>query len=369
MKKKNDTGGPVLTRRDVMRGLGATLPLAVIGGVAGSTIPLGELRAEGAKGPINFLTWGGNFGKGIRVAFSDPYTAASGIEIKDITPFNLGKFQTAMRNNNPEGYDLAWFNDEVEPVLLGNDGMLEEINYEWMPNAKDAIPGTRQKYGVAPYVTLYQMGYNTNAYKDKAPNSWKDFWDIEAFPGPRSLGTWVAGVLEAALMADGVTPDQLYPLDEDRAFKMLDKLKPNIRVFHDTQANEAVQQMLQQGEVNMVLSWATDTLAASKAGKPVNVVYNQGFYFSPLVGIAKGTKYLKECHDYLNLFFDPERELAFINAWPTSPANPATLDLMTEEQKSSVATGHIPEMVHFNVDYYAQNVTRLQQKYDSWRIV
>ena len=357
-----------MSRRDTLKGVGAALSTAMLGGVLGPTLSPSQALAQAKKGPVNFLTWGGNFGKGIRVAFSDPYSAASGVEIKDVTPFNLGKFQTAMRHGNPEGYDLAWFDDEVEPALAGAEGLLEPIDYELLPNAKGAIPGTRQKFGVAPYITLYQLAYNTGTYKAKAPGGWTDFWDVDGLPGPRSLGTWVCGVLEAALMADGVAPDKLYPLDEDRAFKKLDQIKKHIRVFHDTQASESVQQMLQQGEVAMVLTWATDMVAAHQAGKPVDVVYNQGFYFSPLVGIAKGTKYLKECHAYLNTFFDPRAELAFINAWPTSPANPAVMSLLTEQQKASVAIGHLDKMVNFSVEYYSAHRARLQQKYDSWRI-
>jgi len=247
--------------------------------------------------------------------------------------------------------------------------MLEELDYSQMPNAKNAIAGARQKFGAAPYVTIYPMSYNTKAFGGKAPTGWKDFWDIEGFKGPRSLGTWVCGVLEAALMADGVAPDKLYPLDEDRAFKMLDKIKPHIRVFHDTQANDAVQQMLEQGEVVMVLTWGSDTVMAHMDGRPIDVVYDEGFYFSPLVGIAKGSKYVKECHQYLDSFFDPKKELAFINAWPTSPANTAVLELMTPEQKQAVATGHLDKMINFNVAYYSEHRARLQQKYDSWRIL
>lgn len=346
----------------------SSVPVVMAGGALGSVVPAGELMAQN-RGPINFMTWGGNFGRAVRIAFSDYFTQKTSIEINDITPFNFGRFHTAMKHGNPESFDLAWFNDEVEPQLLGEEGLLEELNYEWLPDAEGAIPGARQKYGVAPYVTLYQISYNTKAYPGDAPSSWKDFWDVERFPGPRSLGTWVAGVLEAALMADGVAPANLYPLDEDRAFTMLDKIKPHIRVFHDTQASQSVQQMLRQGEINMVLTWATDSLAAHLAGEPVNIVYNQGFYFSPLVGIAKGTKYLRECHEFLNLFFVPERELAFINEWPTSPANPKVLDLLSEKQKASVATGNLERMVNFDTAYYAANRNRLQQKYDSWRIV
>lgn len=365
MSNDNGNNGFGISRRAALQGLGTFVPALMVGSTVG---PL-PAAAQQTKGPINFMTWGGNFGEGVRIAFSDPFQQETGFEIKDITPFNLGKFQTAIRHGNPEGYDLAWFNDEVDPALVGAQGMLEELDYSKMPNSRNAIPGARQKYGAAPYVTIYPMSFNTKAFGDKSPSGWKDFWDVDAFPGPRSLGTWVCGVLEAALMADGVTPDKLYPLDEDRAFKMLDKIKPHIRVFHDTQANEAVQQMLEQGEIVMVLTWGSDTVLAHLEGKPINVVYNEGFYFSPLVGIAKGSKYVAECTQYLDSFFDPKKQMAFINAWPTSPANPAVLDLMTPEQKAAVATGHFDKMVNFDVAYYSENRARLQQKYDSWRIL
>jgi putative spermidine/putrescine transport system substrate-binding protein len=243
-----------------------------------------EHAFAGDKGPINFLTWGGNFGKGIRTAFIDPLTAAAGIEVREITPFSYGKFQTAMRNGNPEHYDLVWFDDEVEPVLAGGDGLLEKLDYAQLPKSKGAIAGTMGEYAVAPYVTVYQAAYRSDVYKDNPPKNWADFWNVERFRGKRSMGTWVGGVLESALMADGVEPSKLYPLDEARAFKSLDKIRPHIRTFHDTQSSEQVQQMLYQNEISMVLTWSTDFIAAKTEGKPVDVIYNQGFYFSPAVG-------------------------------------------------------------------------------------
>ena len=37
--------------------------------------------------------------------------------------------------------------------------------------------------------------------------------------------------IPAALVADGVPKDKLYPLDLDRAFKKLDEIKPHIKVW------------------------------------------------------------------------------------------------------------------------------------------
>ncbi len=40
-------------------------------------------------------------------------------------------------------------------------------------------------------------------------------------------------MMEIALMADGVPPDKLYPIDADRAFKKLDTIKKNT-IFWET---------------------------------------------------------------------------------------------------------------------------------------
>ena len=63
----------------------------------------------------------------------------------------------------------------------------------------------------------------------ECPKTWADLFDAEKFPGKRTFYKWSApGVIEAALLADGVAPDKLYPLDLDRAFKKLDTIKDDI---------------------------------------------------------------------------------------------------------------------------------------------
>jgi putative spermidine/putrescine transport system substrate-binding protein len=54
---------------------------------------------------------------------------------------------------------------------------------------------------------------------------------VKGFPGTRALRNDPQTVLEAALLADGVPRDKLYPLDVDRAFKKLEQIKPDIAVW------------------------------------------------------------------------------------------------------------------------------------------
>ncbi len=56
----------------------------------------------------------------------------------------------------------------------------------------------------------------------------------------------VSPMMEIALLADGVAPDKLYPIDADRAFKKLDTIKKQ-SIFWTT--NSQSQQLLVDGEV------------------------------------------------------------------------------------------------------------------------
>ena len=65
-----------------------------------------------------------------------------------------------------------------------------------------------------------------------------DFWDAAKFPGARMLADMASGSpnLEFALIADGVPMDKIFPIDIDRAFKSLSRIKPYIKKFWDTGA-------------------------------------------------------------------------------------------------------------------------------------
>jgi putative spermidine/putrescine transport system substrate-binding protein len=347
----------VVSRRALLLGSAALAAPAVFGGTA---------SAQGR--PLNFLTWGGRFGAGVRKGFSDPFTAKTNIVVNDITPYNYGRFVTALQNNNPENFDLAWFSDEIEPARAGALGLLEKLDYSLLPNAPKALASARQEFAVSPYVTTYQVGYRTDRWPTK-PESWNDFWDVGKFPGARSLGTGVMGVLEAALMADGVTPASLYPLDEERAYKKLAQIKPHVRLFHPTAAAQPMRQMLYQGDLAMTLSWSADFIAQKVAGKPIDVIWNGGFYFSPSVGIAKGSPYAKQAHAYLDQFFQDPTLLAFVREWPTTPVVASVETALTEQERQQTAAGNLDKMVNLRRDYYLQHQVRLQERYDAWRVL
>ena len=66
------------------------------------------------------------------------------------------------------------------------------------------------------------LAYRTDAFPE-APEGWDDFWDIDAIPGQPNDARHAARLpfLEAAVIADGVPVDEVYPVDLDRAFASL----------------------------------------------------------------------------------------------------------------------------------------------------
>lgn len=73
----------------------------------------------------------------------------------------------------------------------------------------------------------------------RAPSRWSDFWDTAQYPGPRALQDSPRGVLEIALIADGVPAARLYPLDIDRAFRRLAEIRPYVSLWWTTEGEVA----------------------------------------------------------------------------------------------------------------------------------
>ena len=105
-------------------------------------------------------------------------------------------------------------------------------------------------------------------------------------PGPPRLRKHPIDTLETALLADGVGPTKLYPLDVDRAFKKLDQIKPHVAVWWTGGAQTT--QLLQSGEVDMIPTWNARAQTVIDAGGPVKIHWNQGLYSIEGWGIAEG---------------------------------------------------------------------------------
>lgn len=290
-----------------------------------STALTGFILATGAAHAeeITFVSQGGAYQEAQTKAILDPVTEKTGIKIKqDTSPDAWPVIRTQTATGKPI-WDVI--DTPTKDCLRGGEqGMIEKLDLSVMPSVAAMPAEYRTDYSVAYEFYSSVLAYNAEAYGDNPPQSWADFWDVEKFPGTRALRNHPLATLEAALMADGVAPKDLYPLDVDRAFKKLEEIKPHITVWWTSGAQSA--QLLADGEADMVMAWNGRVSAVMKEGAPVSYTYNEGILQYTSLCVLKGAPNLPTAMKFIEAAMSPEIQANFPAYIDYGPGNPAAYE-------------------------------------------
>jgi putative spermidine/putrescine transport system substrate-binding protein len=263
---------------------------------------------------------GGGYGEALRKVMYDPFEAETGIKVITVQEARSGPRIKAQVEAGKTEWDLTFIFDQ-ETKLLG-DCCLADIDYSMMSEGAQktlaAMPDNlKRPKGVALQVIGVGMVYNTDVYKEgERPESWADFWDVEKFPGKRCLPAWPRFVMEAALMADGVAKDQLYPLDMDRALKKIAEIKPHVSKWWTTSAQPP--QLLLDGEADMCMAYTGSTSKLALEGAPIEVEWNQGFVYYDFFSIPKDGPNYENAMKLLSWRLEPERAAELTSNFPVA---------------------------------------------------
>lgn len=293
------------------------LGCALLGAIA-----LGGTAANAAE-QITFVSQGGAYQQAQTVAILDPSAKKLGITInQDSIPDAWPAIKTQVSSGKPI-WDVV---DTPTGYCLrgGEQGLIEKLDFSKIPNAAAMPEAYRSPYSVSYEFYSSVLAYSQKTFPKDAPNSWADFWDVKKFPGRRALRNHPIATLEAALMADGVAPDKLYPLDVDRAFKKLEEIKPHITVWWTSGAQSA--QLLNDGEVDMEMAWNGRVSAVAKEGAKVAFTYNQGILQSTSLCILKGAPNLATAVKFLNEAVDPVHQANLPLHIDYGPGNPKAFE-------------------------------------------
>ena len=102
--------------------------------------------------------------------------------------------------------------------------------------------------------------------------------------------------LEVALLGDDVPPENLYPLDVDRALNKLDTIKDQI-VWWETGGQ--LQQQLADSEVALASAWNGRVQTEINAGTPVKIQWNQNLQTADYLVVPKGTANKEEAMELI----------------------------------------------------------------------
>ena len=202
------------------------------GGAAQSGEPaeLTELLDAIQSDQVIIGNYGGTTEDARKAAFWDSFTERTGVKVvpADI-PGNLGN--QMLGGEVPARWD-AFHGSPSESRTAQLNGKKE------LPTTPDIAHEDLIDEAYRPYVwQSFFVGYVPAAlpdtFADGQPQTWADFFDLKKFPGKRGWPAkeYTSGTHEAALLADGVPPDEIYPMDIERAHAKIKSIVPEINVY------------------------------------------------------------------------------------------------------------------------------------------
>jgi putative spermidine/putrescine transport system substrate-binding protein len=359
-KSRKTTGGPRLTRRHALQLTGAAAVMA----------PMYWKQAAAEDRQLFIRDPGGPYAAGFKAAFHDPFKEATGIESIGLQgqhePTSLIK---AMVDTQTYTWDMALLTPAATLQLRQTgDGYLEPLNVD-SPFIQSTPDEYKNEYFVGNDVFATIMAYRTDAFEDKGvapPATWADFFDVEGFPGRRAMRQHPFDTIEQALMADGVAPADLYPLDFDRAFAKLDEIKPHIAVWWTGGAQTS--QLLVSGEVDICPTWNARAQAAIDDGAPVKINWKQHLWSSEGWTIIKGTPKADLAREFIKFAVDPERQAAYTEHLGYGPTHPDAYKYIPAERAAILPTAPENMEGRQEADYvfWAEHKDAVTERFNAW---
>ena len=300
-----------------------------------------------------------------RKTFYNAFEKKYGITIVNTSPVDLGKLRAMVKSGN-----IEWTVTEIagpDAILAERSGLLEPLDLSVIDLSRypEHLKNRKYVFPKSAYSTI--IGYRTDVFgKDKGPQSWADFWDVKKFPGPRTMQNSPIENLEFALLADGVAPDKLYPLDVERAFKKMDEIKPHVAVWWTTGAQSA--QLLIDQEAVVCTAWNGRYYNLVKEGAPIAMVWNHGAIKESAFGIPKGAKDAYWGQRLLAVAADAklQGEYANIIGYPglnldaTKYTDPALVPYLPTSPEN------LPKQFWVDLKWWSDNRAQIQERWMRW---
>ena len=372
-----DFGRRRLIRNAARLGLGAATmaalarPLAFTPGVAAEPAKLPEITSVPdqlkGSGAVRVCSWGGALQAAQRTAYFQPFEKLCGVKVIESEGPDAVKVKAMVDTGNVE-YDVGEFNRSSVINLQKKGDYWEPIDYALF-DTRNIDPVFRYKYAIdmLPYAQIF--AFRTDAVKGRKPSGWKDFWDLSAFPGPRTMSSGTGGLepeLEAAMIAAGTPVDKVYPIDIDSAYASLSKIKPAVVKWWSAGAMPA--QMLADKEVALGTAWNGRIDAIQRAGAPVEIAWDQGMLLNDAWAVPKGAANRENAMKFAAFITLPVTQARLSMLIPYGFVNGAAAEYLSAERLAVLPTAPAIRKRLFIHDsqWWADNVDAVRKKWDSW---
>jgi putative spermidine/putrescine transport system substrate-binding protein len=336
-------------------------------GVAVAAGPLLTTQGKAqASNVIRYADDGGyNFERRLE-AYLNPFMQATGIEVQHyVGDKGLAKMKAMAQVGNLE-FDMG---NELGTVSAAADkaGFLAPLDKSRLDLTRHMFPEWVFDGSIAWQYYTGGIGYNKESLGDQPlPTTWAEYFDFEKFPGRRGMLSRPQETLEQALMADGVAPADLYPLDLDRAYKSLDRIKDDVKVWIDDTGKTI--ELLQTKEIDYTYTTSARVVAAAKGGVPLGMITDLPLNPPQNVHIMKGGSNFDACMELVKWFaHDVDSGVRYFTVQEGfGPTDRPTHEALPEEVRAKLPSRDNPNAVWLNVDWWSENLESVVERHKLW---
>jgi putative spermidine/putrescine transport system substrate-binding protein len=318
---------------------------------------------------ITIASWGGAYQESQRQAYFTPFAGEGNKITEDEHGDEIDAIRAMVESSNVT-WDIIDLDTQTALAACAQ-GILEVIDWNKLGlDRSKFVGGDLQQCAVPTIVYATVVAYNTTVLMDP-PRKIADFFDLKKFPGKRGLQKNPFVALEWALIADGVSPGEVYrvlatPEGVDRAFNKLDTIKNDI-IWWEVGTQPV--RLLADGEVVMTSAWNNRIYNAVVTDKkPFAILWDQQGLDWDWWTIPKGTAKLEAAYRFIAFASDPARMAEQTRYITYGPVN---LDALQHVDPSVLpylptAEENMKTALLLNPQFWSEHGDQLRERFNSW---
>ena len=362
-------GGLVLTAAGCGGDDATETPVALTIGSPTGEVPGYDDPRRWAGRTLRVGAWGGEVQEALREAVWRPFGAATGCAIEEVvTDYSLLVDDFGFASPTGTYAADALVVDAFWAASALDRGYVQPLAPALVDRYRSAVDAFGGGPGSVPaFAYALVSAYRRDAVADRPPADWTEWWDTERYPGPRALARGAFGTFEFALLADGVEPAALYPLDGPRAIESLRRISGKIvERWWDSGAQPVT--WLRTERVDLTSSWHHRVIAGQWDGVAVDLVWNQGLVVADHWVVPTGAQAADVAADFLRYALTPEAQAALARRVPLGPVNLAAFDQIEPRIAATLPTApaNVDRLLPVDVAWWAANEGEANARFNAW---
>jgi spermidine/putrescine-binding protein len=336
------------------------------------TVSLGACKSK--TDTLSLLVWEGYADP----SFLQPFEQAHHCKVVAAYMGSSDELVAKLRGGSASNYDVISPSSDVATSIV-RAGLAAPLDLSKIPTYNQLSARLRDSplvkadgktYGVPFVWGPNPLLYDTTAFA-QPPGAWSILWDPK-YKGKISLWDELSSVYLAAqvLGYDKPDPSQLYNLSDaqlEGVKKKLIELKPNIRKYWSTGGE--LTNLFQNHEVIAAMGWPLTTNELRKLNFPIGETIPKenttGWIDHLMITAASPRKELAQ--QFLEYMVEAKTQKLVTDVTHYTPANPATSQLLTPEERKSLHLDDPDE--YMKRIYFWQDVPRRAKYNEIWNEV